>query len=167
MNQIRTIGYDNELNPSFIKYLTLSLTEVTLQQNPTRLPVSLDSVIEDGEKRAEIKNNRPTTSQYVLDRLLLDYTRQTTEYLQKLVSAKEDMSDRVPLKWLNILPETMMGGVLGFTYLGENFMGRRADLTGKTARMVDIHKSIHTPDEYETRVLTDWIMQKTKMKYVR
>ena len=77
------------------------------------------------------------------------------------------MTSRVPLKWLNILPESMMGGVLGFTYLGENFMGRRADLTGWTARMVDIHESIHTPDEYETRVLTSWIMEKARNKYIK
>jgi hypothetical protein len=31
--------------------------------------------------------------------------------------------------------------------------------------MVDIHESIHTPDEYETRVLTDHIMDKTPPKY--
>ncbi|MBI2646955.1 hypothetical protein HYW99_00590 [Candidatus Woesearchaeota archaeon] len=79
--------------------------------------------------------------------------------MQLHIESKEDMSNRVPLKWLNILPETFMGGVLGFTYLGENFMTRRADLTGQTARMVDIHESIHTPDEYETRVLTSWIME--------
>ena len=77
------------------------------------------------------------------------------------------MTNRVPLKWLNILPESQMGGILGFTYLGENFMGRRADLTGKTARMVDIHESIHTPDEYETRILTSWIMKKLKPKYIK
>ena len=56
-----------------------------------------------------------------------------------------------------------MGGILGYTYLGESFMARRDDLTGSTARMVDIHESIHTPDEYETRILTDWIMEKPKM----
>ena len=88
-------------------------------------------------------------------------------YLQKHVEGKNDFTERVPLKWLNILPETMMGGVLGFTYIGDPSMGRRADLTGKTARMVDIHESIHTPDEYETRVLTDWIMGMEKDKYKR
>jgi len=46
-------------------------------------------------------------------------------------------------------------------------MGRRADLTGQTARMVDIHESIHTPDEYETRVLTSWIMEKVRGKYIK
>jgi len=104
---------------------------------------------------------------YGEERLTITYRQQLKNYLQKHIESKEDMSNRVPLKHLNILPETMMGGVLGFTYLGENFMARRADLTGKTARMVDIHESIHTPDEYETRVLTSWIMEKVKGKYVK
>jgi len=104
---------------------------------------------------------------YNQERLSIDYNQQIKNYLKQHVKSKEDMTNRVPLKWLNILPESQMGGILGFTYLGENFMGRRADLTGKTARMVDIHESIHTPDEYETRILTSWIMKKLKPKYIK
>ncbi|MBI3027293.1 hypothetical protein HYY70_04200 [Candidatus Woesearchaeota archaeon] len=104
---------------------------------------------------------------YSEERLAITYKQQLKNYLHQHIESKEDMTNRVPLKWLNILPESVMGSVLGFTYLGENFMGRRADLTGKTARMVDIHESIHTPDEYETRVLTRWIMERIKPKYVK
>ncbi|MBI2558277.1 hypothetical protein HYW20_03060 [Candidatus Woesearchaeota archaeon] len=104
---------------------------------------------------------------YAEERLAITHKQQLKNYLQKHIQEKEDMSSRVPLKWLNILPETMMGGVLGFTYIGDHSMGRRADLTGSTARMVDIHESIHTPDEYETRVLTSWIMEKVKGRYVK
>jgi len=104
---------------------------------------------------------------YGEERLSIAYQQQLKSYMKKHSNDKEDMTNRVPLKWLNILPESMMGGVLGFTYLGENFMGRRADLTGWMARMVDIHESIHTPDEYETRVLTSWIMEKARSKYVK
>jgi hypothetical protein len=60
-----------------------------------------------------------------------------------------------------------MGGILGFTYLGQNKMALRDDLVGDK-EMVDVHESIHTPDEYETRILTDWILMKKPMdKYVR
>ncbi|MBI2655179.1 hypothetical protein HYX06_02025 [Candidatus Woesearchaeota archaeon] len=104
---------------------------------------------------------------YAEERLSITYKQQLKNYMKQHIADKEDMTNRVPLKWLNILPENIMGGVLGFTYLGENFMGRRADLTGWTARMVDIHESIHTPDEYETRVLTSWIMEKARNKYVK
>ena len=129
---------------------------------------------------AEIENKKETKDKvapysikisyednYAEERLTITYRQQLKNYMQQHLADKEDMTNRVPLKWLNILPETLMGGVLGFTYLGENFMGRRADLTGKTARMVDIHESIHTPDEYETRVLTSWIMERIRSKYVK
>ena len=74
------------------------------------------------------------------------------------------MSQRVPLKWLNIFPSSGAGGLLGFTYLGDNSIHLREGLIGQK-RMVDIHESIHTPDEYETRVLTDWIMEKPRVNY--
>ena len=99
------------------------------------------------------------------EKIYLSYSLAKELYLENHLESKQDMSNRVPLKWLNILPENLMGGILGFTYLGENFMGRRADLTGDIARMVDIHESIHTPDEYETRVITSWILEKGKNNY--
>ena len=127
-------------------------------------PSALERIVEN--KDAEIQGNLNYSSAYsnnsARDYLEGAYRRDLAEYMQRHIGDKEDMTNRVPLKWLNILPENIMGGVLGFTYLGENFMGRRADLTGKTARMVDIHESIHTPDEYETRVLTSWIMEKAR-----
>ncbi len=96
---------------------------------------------------------------------VLKYTP-AKHYIQKHVETKEDHTEKVPLKPIHHMwPESIMGGILGFTYIGENFMGRRDDLTGWWARMVDIHESIHTPDEYETRVLTDHIMDKTPPKY--
>ena len=105
-------------------------------------------------------------------RLAYDYSnnqeRATLEYIEKAYAKqfheqREDFTNRVQLKTLHLKPKNIMGGILGYTYLGESFMARRDDLTGSTARMVDIHESIHTPDEYETRVLTDWIMEKPKM----
>lgn len=104
---------------------------------------------------------------YGEERLSITYRQQLDKYMKRHAQSKEDMSERVPLKWVNVLPETMMGGVLGFTYIGDPSMGRRADLTGWMARMVDIHESIHTPDEYETRVLTSWIMEKARGKYIK
>lgn len=122
---------------------------------------------EEESKIAPYKVSITYVDNYAEERLAITYKQQVRNYLNKHIQSKEDMTNMVPLKWLNILPESMMGGVLGFTYLGENFMGRRADLTGSTARMVDIHESIHTPDEYETRVLTSWIMEKIRPKYIR
>jgi len=41
----------------------------------------------------------------------------------------------------------------------------RDDLIGSLKKEVDIHESIHTPDEYETICLTRWMMEKSKPKY--
>ena len=132
-------------------------------------PSALERIVESQD--AENQRDFNSSSNYVINSANgyaeRSYRRNLIEYIQKHINNKEDMTNRVPLKWLNILPENIMGGVLGFTYLGENFMGRRADLTGWMARMVDIHESIHTPDEYETRVLTSWIMEKARSKYIK
>lgn len=97
------------------------------------------------------------------DQLELKYK---TDYSEKREEKLQDFTNQVD-KTLHIMPESLMGGVLGFTYLGENFMARRADLTGSKARMVDVHEAIHTPDEYETRILTDWMLTRVKPKYFR
>jgi len=85
------------------------------------------------------------------------YHEAREEKLQDFTSAVD--------KSLEILPPSIMGGVLGFTYLGENYMARRSDLVGRMALMVDVHEAIHTPDEYETRVLTSWMLTITATAY--
>jgi len=86
------------------------------------------------------------------------------DYPNERIQVMEDFTNRAE-KTLHILPKGYMGGVLGFTYLGENMMARRDDLFGDMALMVDVHESIHTPDEYETRVLTDWILSRERPRY--
>lgn len=97
--------------------------------------------------------------------MIPDYVHAIISYLKSFERAKNDFSDRVPGKFVHIFPASYMGGVLGFTYLGDTFMGLRDDLTGETKKMVDIHESIHTNDEYETRIITDWIMSEEKNLY--
>lgn len=103
------------------------------------------------------ENNREVNIRYAIP---------IESYLEQLQEQKQDFT-KLADKSLHIFPESIMGSVLGFTYIGENFMGRRADLTGKTAFMVDVHESIHTPDEYETRILTDWMLSRPMQKYKR
>lgn len=86
------------------------------------------------------------------------------DYTQQVAEQKEDFSVRVPFKVLHMQPRNVMGGVLGYTYLGENMMAMRDDLIGAMKNEVDIHESIHTPNEYETRVLTWWMMERPKME---
>ena len=149
----------------FLPNYSLSTAFAQTQQQES----ALESIIKNSNSEIEKKPASIIYNSGKHDKNYVDefYKRNLREYMQRHIEAKEDMANRVPLKWLNIMPESMMGGVLGFTYLGENSMGRRADLTGKTARMVDIHESIHTPDEYETRVLTSWIMEKARSRYIK
>ncbi|HLD86976.1 MAG TPA: hypothetical protein VJB12_02845, partial [Candidatus Nanoarchaeia archaeon] len=86
-------------------------------------------------------------------------------YAERLNDQKGDFSERVPFKVLHMKPKNQMGGALGYTFLGESYMAMRDDLQGELKREVDIHESIHTPNEYETRVLTWWMMQKPKIEY--
>ena len=86
-------------------------------------------------------------------------------YAERLTDQKGDFSERVPFKVLHMKPKNQMGGALGYTFLGESYMAMRDDLQGELKREVDIHESIHTPNEYETRVLTWWMMQKPKIEY--
>jgi hypothetical protein len=97
-----------------------------------------------------------------LERLRINY--ELRDYPLEREQALQDFTNQLD-KTLHIMPTSIMGGILGFTYLGENFMARRADLTGAKALMVDVHESIHTPDEYETRVLTDWMLKMERARY--
>lgn len=84
-------------------------------------------------------------------------------YTDRLIDSRQDFTKALDKK-LDTLPETIMGGILGFTYLGQGRMTLRDDLI-RQKEMVDLHETIHTPDEYETRILTEWMMQRDKPQY--
>ena len=71
--------------------------------------------------------------------------KEVSRYQLRREEIMQDFSDRVPGKFVNVFPESLLGGILGFTYLGENFMGKREDMVGN--QMVDVHESIHTDNE--------------------
>ena len=104
---------------------------------------------------------------YEKERLSIDYKSTRGTYLNKRQEALQDFSDRVPGKSLETFPVSGNEGLYGYTFLGDIKVWRRDDLSGKFAKMVDIHECIHTPDEYETRILTDWIMTKQPVKYIK
>ncbi|MCH8329744.1 MAG: hypothetical protein IIB81_05145, partial [Nanoarchaeota archaeon] len=94
-----------------------------------------------------------------------NYGPNIIDYLEIRQRALHDFSDRVPGKHIDIFPENV-GGLLGYTHIGDVKMGRREDLIGD--HETDIHECIHTTDEYETRILASWIMSKEKNdNYVR
>jgi len=89
-------------------------------------------------------------------------------YLERRNEALHDFTDRVPGKHMNTFPSSGNAGLYGFTYLGDQRVWRRDDLIGSEfAKMVDVHECIHTPDEYETRRITEWMMEKEKSRYIK
>lgn len=89
-------------------------------------------------------------------------------YLEKRQEAMHDFTDRVHGKHMNTFPSAGNAGLYGFTYIGDQRVWRRDDLIGSEfAKMVDVHESIHTPDEYETRRITEWMMEKESSKYTK
>ena len=60
------------------------------------------------------------------DSRTLPYIDVAQNYFEKFERSREDMSSRVPLKWLNIMPKSQMGGVLGFTHFGGHFNGQKS-----------------------------------------
>ena len=79
-------------------------------------------------------------------------------YAANFERKRNDFTNLVPPKNIHKFPPSIMGGVLGFTYLGDSFVGIRDDLNEHEAHEVEIHEAIHTPDEYETRVITKWML---------
>ena len=104
---------------------------------------------------------------YQKERLISSYISTIGTYLNRRMKALHDFTDRVPGKFMNTLPKSIMGGILGFTYLGSNSVTRRDDLSGDFAYEVDVHECIHTPDEYETRRITEWMMSEENDGYIR
>jgi hypothetical protein len=77
-----------------------------------------------------------------------------------------DMSRFFPTKHLHIEP--MPDYLLGYTAIGSQNIFRNARLIPGSERAyeVDVHETIHTNDEFETRVLTSWILDKDINKYM-
>lgn len=106
------------------------------------------------------------TGTYKKEHVTINYNIPLLNYEEKKEINKQDFSNLAANKWVDIFPESQMGGILGFTYLGDNYQALRADmLYSPIGKMVDLHEAIHTPDEHETRVLTEWMMDIKKPVY--
>lgn len=89
-----------------------------------------------------------------------DYSKQRTRQVN-------DTTRNIPVKQISLWPKSWMGGILGLTVLGWDWVAIRDDQHDKEFQYVDTHECIHTEDEYETRVLTDWVLSKKRDNYIR
>jgi len=156
------ISYDVEI--SYQKTVTEEKTTIKVRDRKENAAYT----VAVGKDKAEHEKNYHVQIRYEDPKrtVNLEYNVPLWSYLEEREDKLQDFTNRVD-KSLTLMPKSLMGGVLGFTYLGENFMARRDDLVGDTARMVDVHEAIHTPDEYETRILTDWMLKREIIKYKR
>ena len=164
----------NKLNKSIEK---CPLKNYSIEKNPIKnnKKIKIKDINEKDVYSISITRKKENKSNYSVkikyednyqqERLSITYKENILRYQKKREDSLQDFSERVPGKFVNVFPESLLGGILGFTYLGENFMGKREDMVGN--QMVDIHESIHTDNEYETRCLTQWILSKEKPKYVK
>lgn len=90
------------------------------------------------------------------------FTNLVYSYLESRERNMTDLTDKVPPKTVHKQPWNWMGGVLGYTVRNEGWIVLRDDLHGDMKNLVDVHESIHTNNEYETRVITSWMLSKEK-----
>jgi hypothetical protein len=80
----------------------------------------------------------------------------TEEYEANRRIAKKDFTCLAPNKRMEKLK--MPDGLYGFTYLGSDYMAINDSLLPEKNYETQVHEAIHTNDEYETRVLTRWML---------
>ncbi len=125
----------------------------------------LSDLVDKNKINGNNHENLAYVDNYQQEREGIIYSSAISTYLDRRLESMHDFTDRVPGKNLETFPVSGNEGLYGYTFLGDIKAWRRDDLSGNFAKMVDIHESIHTPDEYETRILTDWIMTMPLIKY--
>ena len=93
-----------------------------------------------------------------------EYTPPIKKYSQKRIEDILDFSDKVPAKIVDRLEMPMW--LRGYTYLGSDYIAKNDRLHPDDSYKTDIHESIHTDDEYETRQLTELIISKISENYL-
>ncbi len=81
-------------------------------------------------------------------------------YLHRFREERRDITRFLPATTLQTFPRQGNEGLYGWTHRQKDgIINVREDLQGEKKIKTIIHESIHTPDEYETRRLTEWIME--------
>lgn len=94
------------------------------------------------------------------------YSASLKDYEELRLEDILDVSRFFPVK--NLIIEQMPSYLLGYTAIGASNIFRNARLVPGEERTyeVDVHETIHTDDEFETRILTSWILDKEVNKYL-
>jgi len=85
---------------------------------------------------------------------------QFDSYLDRFRAEQKDLLRFLPFVGVSKFPLNGNRGLYGWTYRDKSGeINIREDLEGEKKTEVMVHEAIHTPDEYETRRLTEWIME--------
>jgi len=96
---------------------------------------------------------------------LYGFLTQTLDvYVAKVEESRRDTLKFIPWKDVFILRKEQMGNLLGYTYLGSRMLVKQdsRDLQGIDMEVL-VHEHIHTDDEYETRILARWMLNKDRV----
>lgn len=94
---------------------------------------------------------------------IASYTLPVQEYPEQRMDDISDTTRFLPVK--HQIFEHMPEGLFGYTFIGSDKVYINQTLQGSRKEETIVHESIHTPDEYETRVLTSWILNKETNRY--
>tara|TARA_Y100000031_G_C8117537_1_gene336622 strand:- start:398 stop:775 length:378 start_codon:yes stop_codon:yes gene_type:complete len=99
-------------------------------------------------------------NEYYADRTIAKTYSPFDSYLDKFRAEQRDLLKFIPSVNIRKFPLNGNRGLYGWTYRDKSAqVNIREDLTEDFKTEVIVHEAIHTPDEYETRRLTEWIME--------
>lgn len=126
--------------------------------------VSVPGYIQEEYRRGQRTNDdaAKTARDY---HLLRERYVQPHAYAQRFERERRNLLKFIPFTHIRQFPRQGNEGLYGFTLPGSGTIHQREDLgslwMGRWSKKEEneVHESIHTPDEYETRRLTEWIME--------
>jgi hypothetical protein len=157
--------------------ITQSIKEITNEDSLKKFNSGFVEVGNNYLKTIEDKNSltyspiasytleTPQGQELTYELLELPSTALGDNYLERREQALEDFTNLVPDKVADIRP--LPRGLYGFTYLNTNYMAISSIISHEQQRETMVHEAIHTQDEYETRILTWWMMAKDQKYAVR
>ena len=167
-NRVLAMVYEGE---NAIEKIKTSYSEIDIEKNnlivyqPSKKELKKNKI--DSESDVDIYGTnvkRDVIAEYNIEKdettYHIFYGSPIEDYFEKRNEEIRDTANLVPFKKLIV---DKFPGLYGWTILTDNVMGLDAGLQKgdpEFKKMVYVHEAIHTPDEFETRMITDWIMSK-------
>ena len=164
-------NYSTALNYDKNAAVIISI-EANIRNNGLKKDNTCDDIIEDILLQHIIKNKEYKLTVYEKEKdgeeyfPKQNYSASLKDYQELRLEEILDVSRFFPVK--NLVIEQMPAYLLGYTAIGASNIFRNEMLISgsEKAYEVDVHETIHTDDEFETRILTSWILDKDVNRYL-